>query len=193
MKLIIGLGNPGKEYEKTRHNVGFMALDLIQTEFGFEEFHEEKSFKGQVSIGNFGGNKVILLKPMTFMNLSGEAVLKVVQFYKIKPEDCLAIVDDLDLPLGSLRIRKKGGPGSHNGMKSLVQVLGEDFPRLRIGIESRGVSASVQQETVSFVLDSFRLEEKKQLEDALLRSFKAVKMILEQDLGQAMNFYNVSA
>ena len=193
MKLVVGLGNPGKEYENTRHNVGFMAIDMLQKELLFEAFREEKKFDGQLSEGNFGSNKVILLKPLTFMNLSGESVLKVLQFYKITPQDCLVIYDDLDLALGALRIRKKGGPGSHNGMKSLVQLLGEDFLRIRMGIESRGVLTPAEQETTSFVLHAFQKEEMDLLQSTLKRSVEAIKMILSDKLDQAMNVYNVSA
>lgn len=190
MKLIVGLGNPGKEYENSRHNAGWMALDALHKELDAEPFKKEKKFKGEISAGNFRGEKILLLKPLTFMNLSGESVEPIANFYKIKPADILVIYDDLDMPLGSIRIRKNGGAGTHNGMKSLVQHIGEDFPRLRIGIESRGQTAHEEQETSSFVLSPFKKEEKKTLKDVLKKALEAIKIIVSGDLDEAMNNYN---
>ncbi len=195
MKLVVGLGNPGKTYEKTRHNAGFMALDLLRKTLDFEDFREESRFKGNVSIGRYQKpdklfEKVILFKPLTFMNLSGEAVANISQFYKIKPEDCLVIYDDLDLALGSLRIRKKGSAGTHNGMKSILPVLGENFLRLRLGIESRGISAPKLQDTSSFVLEKFNSEEFGLFDDVLEKAVAAVQLIISGKTEEAMNLYN---
>lgn len=190
MKLIIGLGNPGKEYENTRHNAGFILLDYIQEKLGFENFHEEKKFKALVSIGELNGEKAILAKPLTFMNLSGEAVQKIMQFYKIPLSDIIIVYDDVDLPLGTIRIRKNGSPGTHNGMKSIVQAIGDNFPRIRIGIESRGETAPEKQETVSFVLEQFKKEEQLVLEKELKKVLEAIKMIFTEGLEKAMNTYN---
>lgn len=150
MKLIVGLGNPGKEYEKTRHNVGFMILD----KFSEEVFRMEKKFKAEV----FKNNKFVLLKPQTFMNNSGESVLSAMSFYKISLEDLLVIHDDVDLPLGVIKVSKGEGFAGHKGVFSVMEKLGtKDFWRLRIGVESplRG-----KMETDNFVLANFSQEEK---------------------------------
>lgn len=191
MKLIIGLGNPGKKYEKSRHNVGFMVLEALQKSLKFEKFHEETKWQVALSNGTYEGEKVVLVKPLTYMNLSGEAISKIVQFYKVPLKDCLMIYDDLDTPFQSLRIRKTGGPGTHNGMKSIVEKLGsEDFPRIRIGIESRGVLTPSQQETTSFVLSSFSSEEQKVLKKMITKGVEATKSWLEEGIENAMNKYN---
>src|SRR3989339_1054490 len=133
MKLIIGLGNPGVQYKGTRHNVGFAVLDLLADEFGFDEFVPKKKLKSYVSEGVVDGEKVVLIKPDTFMNNSGEAVVAAKNFYKT--DDFLVVYDDYDLPVGEIRYREKGSAGTHNGMRSCVELLGtEDFSRLRIGI-----------------------------------------------------------
>ena len=161
MKIICGLGNPGKEYEKTRHNCGFMAIDALAKEMDFPLF--EADGKSLVSVKGTGKNKVLLVKPQTFMNLSGEAVAELLNFYKVPPKDLLVIYDDVDLPLGEIRYREKGSAGTHNGMKSIVETLATiDFPRLRIGIESRGAfegSAPAQMDLTDFVLAPFLKEE----------------------------------
>lgn len=191
MKLIVGLGNPGKEYEKSRHNVGFMIVDELQKNLKFDNFHKETKFDAEMSIGILKEEKIILAKPLTFMNLSGESIMKIVQFYKIPVEEVLVVYDDLDLKLGEIRIRKKGGPGTHNGMKSIVETLGsEDFPRLRVGIESRGVSSPLQQETTSFVLSSFVKEEESIIKKTAEKALNALKIALTEGLEKAMNSFN---
>lgn len=170
MKLICGLGNPGTKYEKTRHNAGFRFIDAYAKQFDFPQFTEKG--KALVSTKGEGFKKVILVKPQTFMNLSGEAVREVMQFHKIEPKDLLVVYDDVDLPLGSIRYREKGSAGTHNGMKSLIECLATlDFPRLRLGIESRGVTAPEQMPLDVFVLAPFLKEEEpvfqKELEEAL--------------------------
>lgn len=171
MKLICGLGNPGEKYTKTRHNVGFRFIDAYAKAHDFPDFEEKGKYwiteKGQ------GFKKVILLKPTTFMNLSGEAVQEVLQFYKIEPKDLLVVYDDVDLPLGTLRYRESGSAGTHNGMKSIIQCLATlDFPRLRIGIESRGETAPEQMPLDAFVLAPFTPEEGKILEESLTEAIK---------------------
>ncbi len=137
MKIIVGLGNPGDKYYGTRHNVGFMVLHKFMNKHGFDDFSLKKKLKSQISEGNVGGEKIILVKPETFMNLSGEAVVAVKNFYKVENKDIVVVYDDYDLPTGELRYREKGGSGTHNGMKSCIQQLGTDeFPRLRVGINS---------------------------------------------------------
>lgn len=185
MIALIGLGNPGSEYEKTRHNVGFMVLDQITN-----DFKPEKKFNADIATTEVHGQKVLLAKPTTFMNLSGEAVQAILQFYKIDPQNTWVIYDDIDLPLGQIRIRPDGGPGTHNGMKSIVQYIGQDFPRIRIGIESRGITAPQQQDTSSFVLSQFTGEEQQQLEEVLRKTSKAIELWLTEGLEAAMNQYN---
>lgn len=190
MHIIVGLGNPGSEYEKTRHNAGFMAIDLLQKEWAFAAFKEDKKMNAELSSGTFNDEKVILVKPLTFMNNSGEAVQKICQFYKIKPESCLVIYDDLDLPLGKIRLRTSGSPGTHNGMKSITQNIGDKFPRLRIGIESRGTTAPKQMETSPFVLGTFFKEELPIVKTTLQTIIKAIESYLKEGLEQAMNKFN---
>lgn len=135
MKLIVGLGNIGKEYENTRHNVGFMAIDEFAHELNIS-FSENKSFKGFIAEGRVGTEKVILLKPTTYMNLSGDSIILVKNFYKLDVSDIIVLNDDLDQPVGNLRYRAKGSAGGHNGLKSIIANLGtEEFQRIRIGID----------------------------------------------------------
>ncbi len=135
MKLIVGLGNPGEKYANTRHNVGFWVVDKLQDSFGFADFRELKGVKGLTTEGVAGNkNQVILLKPQTFMNLSGEAVGAVMRYYKIDPQDVLVVVDDLYHEVGTLRIRKDGSAGGHNGLKSVIAHIGTDFWRYRVGV-----------------------------------------------------------
>ncbi|MDQ7009380.1 MAG: aminoacyl-tRNA hydrolase [Candidatus Gracilibacteria bacterium] len=134
MKLIIGLGNPGKQYEKTRHNVGFIFLDKLASENNFSDFKLETKFKGEISEGRFEGEKTILIKPTTFMNLSGESLRKIVDFYKIDLEDIIVIYDDKDMDFGKIRFRETGSAGGHNGIKSIILHFGKDFKRIKIGI-----------------------------------------------------------
>ena len=133
--IVIGLGNVGSAYVNTRHNVGFNAAEMLADEFGEGEWKEKAKFKAFVLEGRVVTAPILLVKPQTFMNLSGESAKKLVDFFKLDPsKELLVICDDVDLPLGEVRLRTKGGPGTHNGLKSLVEIFGEDFPRLRIGM-----------------------------------------------------------
>lgn len=161
MKLIVGLGNPGKEYEFTRHNAGFLAVDSLAPFFKTEAFHAQKKLHGEVAKGKLGRSVVLLLKPSTFMNNSGEAVVAALSFYKLKPQDVLVIHDDKDFALGELRLQANRGSAGHNGIKSIIEKLGtQDFARLRIGVapEDRDIAS-----TADFVLGSFTANERKQL------------------------------
>ncbi len=178
MKLIVGLGNFGKEYEKTRHNAGFMAIDQFATEQQFPSFKNDPNFKAHIT----KNQDVILAKPTSFMNNSGEALSAIIKFYKIPLTDLLVIYDDIDLALGNIRFRPSGSPSTHNGMKSIVQHLGtSDFPRLRIGIESRGVTAPQAQDISSFVLSKFSDEELEKLSSSLQKAQKATKAFIENE------------
>ena len=171
MKLIIGLGNPGPEYANNRHNVGCMVIDALRKKIGFPEWRKKEKFFSEVSEGVFETEKIILSKPQTFMNLSGKAVRALVDFHHVKLEDLIIIEDDIDLPLGTIRIRQKGSAGTHNGMKSIVESMGtENFPRIRIGIENRDEKLKKKQDLSSYVLSDFHAEEKNQVNDAVVRA-----------------------
>lgn len=168
MKIIIGLGNPGKEYEGTRHNVGFEILDELRNTYGFPEFTPNKKFEAETSSGNIAGNKVMLAKPQTFMNLSGISVRKVLDFYKVTPADILVIQDELDLPLGKYKIATDSSAAGHNGVKNIIEHLGtQTFARLRIGIATDKQDASCLRDAHDFVLDKFSEEEQKVLQSEL--------------------------
>ena len=186
MKLIVGLGNPGKQYAYTRHNVGFMVIDYLADKMGIKV--DKIKFKSILGQGFCGAEKVVLAKPQTYMNLSGEAVLDLAQWYKLAPEDILVIFDDMDLPVGNLRLRMKGGAGGHNGMKSIIYLLqSEDFPRLRLGI---GRPENEMMESVDFVLSKFSDEEAKIMTEAIKGVADAVLTVLEKGIAQAMNEVN---
>jgi peptidyl-tRNA hydrolase, PTH1 family len=161
--VIIGLGNPGAAYERTRHNAGFQALDVLSTAFGEGDWKDSGKFTSLIQEGRILTAPILLVKPHTFMNRSGEAARKIVDFYKLNPkEQLLVITDDIDLPLGHFRLRRKGGPGTHNGMKSLVEQFGEDFPRLRVGLGAKPVGGDLS----NWVLSAPPAEEQEQLDKA---------------------------
>ncbi|PLS68732.1 MAG: aminoacyl-tRNA hydrolase [Cyanobacteria bacterium M5B4] len=181
--LIVGLGNPGPKYDRTRHNVGFMAVDHLSL---IEKISLSPHKKFQ---GDFGeGGQLRLLKPSTFMNLSGQSVGAVVNWYKLAPEDVMVIYDDLDLPLGKIRLRKSGSAGGHNGMRSIISHLHtQDFPRLRIGI---GTSDRAQQETVDYVLGKFTPQESAILLSVLDLVGKCLQMVQKEGIDKAMSIFN---
>ena len=185
MKLIVGLGNPGKEYEKTRHNIGFMILD----EFAKKEklqFASKSKFKGQIVNTIVQNEAVILLKPTTYMNNSGEAVLAVKQFYNINNEDIFVIYDDLDLPCGKVRIRQKGSSGGHKGIKSIIRCINdENFHRLKVGID-RIEKISV----IDYVLGKFTPEQIVGITKSINTSLDVIYDWLKKDIVYVMNKYN---
>jgi PTH1 family peptidyl-tRNA hydrolase len=191
MILIVGLGNPGPKYNKTRHNVGFVALDTLAYKHNLE-FKHDKKFNAEIAELKLSElpEPFLLAKPHTFMNNSGEAVQKIAQFYKIAPENIWIVFDELDLPLGQIKIRKSGSAGTHNGMKSVVAHLGQNFPRFRIGIESRGETASRLQDTASFVLSEFFTPEKELISRSIEKIVEALESALKTDLDSAMNKFN---
>lgn len=162
MKLIAGLGNPGGKYAKTRHNAGFMCVDALAEKLNAQKFKTDKKFSAQIAEVEYKDEKLLLVKPQTYMNESGKSINKLVNFYKCEPKDLLVVYDDIDLPLGSIRLRQKGSAGSHNGMKSIIESLGfSHFPRLRIGIENREKTFLIKEKDLSaFVLSKFNAEEK---------------------------------
>lgn len=158
--VIVGLGNPGKAYERTRHNAGFHALDRLAAEYGTGDWKQSK-FAGETCEARIGIAPVLLLKPHTFMNLSGEAVRKVVDFYKLDPaQNLLVLCDDIDLPLATPRLRKSGSAGTHNGLKSIIEHIGEGFPRLRLGIGPKPEKVDL----ANWVVSAFSEEERKAME-----------------------------
>ena len=164
MKIIVGLGNIGNKYLKNRHNVGFIALDILTQQFEKEgiaiNWKEEKKLKATTAKVPYGDEILYLVKPSTLMNLSGQAVNQILNFFKEPAANLVVIYDDIDLPLGEIRMREKGSAGTHNGMKSIIQEIGtQEFKRIRIGIESRGELSPKQQDLSSFVLSDFREEE----------------------------------
>lgn len=183
MKIIVGLGNIGAKYEQSRHNCGFMFIDALiesvkskNTEI---EFKNESKFKAFVTKVTLNDETLLLVKPTTMMNLSGEAVAKILNFYKEPIENLIVIFDDVDLPLGKIRVRDKGSAGTHNGMKSIIASIGsENFKRIRIGIESRGVLTPKQMDISSFVLEGFNKEELLILKDSLAEAIKELKTII---------------
>ena len=185
MKIIAGLGNPGREYESTKHNVGFMTLDLLADKLGISI--SKVKFKALIGEGRIGTEKIILVKPQTYMNLSGESIREVVGFYKIDIEDLIVIYDDIDIPAGTLRIRSKGSAGTHNGMRSVVYQLQEDgFPRIRVGIggEKGG------RDLVHYVISGFSEDDKDKMREAIQKAADAAECIVTDGISAAMNRYN---
>ncbi|MGL5541527.1 MAG: aminoacyl-tRNA hydrolase [Erysipelotrichaceae bacterium] len=184
MKLIVGLGNPGKQYEQTRHNAGFMVIDTLSKELGVGV--TTNKFKGLIGETRVGSEKVILLKPQTYMNLSGESVQAAMRFYNLEPEDVLVIYDDLDLPVGKIRIREKGSAGGQNGMKNIIQHLGtQTFGRIRVGIDK-----DKQIATVDYVLGKFRPDQQEPFQQACDQAQKAAIDWVKNGLASAMNQFN---
>ncbi len=185
MRIIVGLGNPGREYASTHHNVGFMVLDRLAGKCGIEVI--DFRHKALVGKGVIEGERVLLVKPQTYMNLSGESVRQIADYYKAEPSDILVIYDDVDLAPGTLRIRKNGSAGSHNGMKSIVQMLGTtEFPRLRVGIGGKPEGWDL----ADYVLSRITPESDKELTEGIDRAADAVMCILRDGIDTAMNKYN---
>ena len=184
MKLIVGLGNPGKEYAETRHNVGFMVVDHLAGDLGISI--DKKKYSALYGEGKLGMEKVLLVKPQTYMNLSGQAVWPLAHWYKVSPEDIITVYDDMDLPLGKLRVRSQGSAGGHNGVKSLIAALGtEKFVRVKIGIER-----SVQGDSIDHVLRPFLPSEKEIVAQAIKNAAEAVRTLVIDGIEKAMNRYN---
>ena len=184
--LLVCLGNPGKDYEDTRHNIGFMAADeLARREDVRINKLRYRALTGEVRLGN---QRVLVLKPQTYMNLSGEAVKLAGGFYKIPPDHVLVISDDVALPLGKLRIRAGGSAGGHNGLKNIIAHLGTDqFPRVRVGV---GAPAHPEHEMIDWVIGHFTAQEKKVVDEAVGRAVDAALCVMEKGVSEAQNLYN---
>ncbi len=182
--LIVGLGNPGQKYKNNRHNIGFMAVDRVAEKFGIAL----NSVKNKAIVGNgrIHQHAVILAKPQTFMNLSGDSVGAVANFYKIPPEKVLVVYDELDLPFGAIRLREQGGAGGHNGMKSITNHLGQEFPRLRLGIGR----PPGRMDPAAWVLRDFGDEERPLLNEILDEALQAIETFLMEGIQLAMSRHN---
>ncbi|HEY3045382.1 MAG TPA: aminoacyl-tRNA hydrolase [Vicinamibacterales bacterium] len=182
MKAIVGLGNPGPEYKGTRHNIGFEVIDELARRWGLKL----KSWKSAAAMAVAKEHETLLAEPKTFMNLSGEAVRKISAFHQIEPSDLLIVVDDVNLPLGRLRFRQMGSAGGHNGLKSVIQHLGTEFPRLRIGV-GRGDS---RRDLADHVLARFESDEAAEVERMTARAADAAEMFTTAGIAAVMNAYN---
>ena len=186
--LIVGLGNPGKEYEKTRHNCGFRAIDVLADKLGCKV--DKGKFQGLYGQVTREGRKLYLLKPLTYMNLSGRSVLQLSSYFNIPPQRIIVLFDDISLPPGRLRIRGDGSAGGHNGIKSIIAELGsQEFPRVKIGV---GGKAHPDQDLADHVLSGFSAKEEKDLKSALDRAADAALIIIDKGVAEAANRYNGS-
>lgn len=183
--IIVGLGNPGTRYENTRHNVGFDTIDVLSSKHGIKV--SKLKFKALWGDGEIKGQKVILVKPQTFMNLSGESVREIIEWYKIPVQNVIIIYDDVDLPLGKIRIRPNGSSGTHNGMKSVIyQIHSDAFPRVRIGIGRQPEGWAL----ADYVLSKINAEDRKVINESIINAADAVCEIITTDVESAMNKYS---
>lgn len=184
--IVAGLGNPGLEYENTRHNAGFLTMDELAKQCGAKL--DQMKFKSDCGEAMLGEVRCLLMKPTTYMNLSGDAIAAAANFYKIPPEQVLVIYDDISLPPGKLRLRRKGSAGGHNGIKSIIAQLGtEEFPRIRVGV---GAKPNPQYDLADWVLSKFSEEDTTALQPALEHAADAAKKIVSGDMNGAMNLYS---
>ena len=186
MYIIVGLGNPGREYQNTRHNIGFQVIDAIAEKNNISV--KEKKYKALIGKGVVAGQKVLLVKPQTYMNLSGESVREVIDYYKIdEKEELIVISDDISLDVGQIRIRKKGSAGGHNGLKNIILHLGHDqFERIKMGVGEKPQGYDL----ADYVLGHFTQMEQEILQDSIARALQAVETIMTEGVDQAMNRYN---
>jgi PTH1 family peptidyl-tRNA hydrolase len=185
MKLVIGLGNPGSQYEQTRHNAGFRIVDILAAKLGWRW---ERRGRAMLASGSIGTEKVVLVKPLTYMNNSGEAVGELVRWYKLQPEDVLVVYDDLDLAVGKLRLRANGSDGGHNGMDSIIRHLHTNqFPRLRVGI---GRPANQRMDTINYVLGVPPGDERILLATSEEKAVEAIPLVIQQGVDASMNIIN---
>jgi PTH1 family peptidyl-tRNA hydrolase len=186
--MVVGLGNPGSQYESTRHNIGFRIIDNLALNIE-TEFKKVKSYDSLISRGKLMNHNLMLVKPQTFMNLSGKSVSKIVSYYRISFQDLLIVYDDLNLELGQIRIRKRGSAGGHKGVESIIQYLNsEDIPRLRIGIGKPSINSNFDY--ASYVLSNFNNNEKDKISEVIQLSTEAIKTVIEDGLEKAMRKYN---
>ena len=186
--LIVGLGNPGKDYARSRHNCGFRALDLLAEKLSCKV--DKAKFQGLYGQTTYEGKKLLLLKPQTYMNLSGRSVLQLSAYFQVPPQRIIVLFDDISLEPGRLRVRADGSAGGHNGIKSIISELGSDqFPRVKIGV---GAKPNPEQDLADWVLSGFTANEKKALESSLSRAGEAALCIIEHSVSEAANRFNGS-
>lgn len=185
MYLIVGLGNPEEEYNHTRHNMGFHVINKLARKY--EITMNRKKYEGIYGDGKIEEEKIILLKPQTYMNASGKSIIQFMRFYKLQPENIIVIYDDMDVEPGKIKIRKKGGPGSHNGMKSVIhEIQSQEIPRIRVGIGR----PEEQNQMIEYVIGEIDPEEEKELEEGVEKAAEAIEAILKIGIDKAMNQYN---
>ena len=184
--LIVGLGNPGRKYEKTRHNAGFIAVDALSAKHGIRV--DRVKWNALTGDGTIGGHRCLLMKPQTYMNNSGEAVVQAMRFYKLQPEQVIVLLDDVTLDPGVMRIRRKGSDGGQKGMRSIIQLCGSDqFPRIKLGV---GKKPHPDYELADWVLSDFSANERKQLDAAVENAVDAVVLMLDDKTDEAMNRFS---
>ena len=189
--MVVGWGNPGREYEGSRHNIGFSVLDKIVADAG-ERWQTKSKFSADIAEAALGGRSLWLAKPTTFMNLSGQACVALLNWHKFKPEQMLVVVDDADLELGRLRLRLQGSSGGHRGLKSIAECIGsEQFPRVRVGIGRPAQPQQAREGLVGFVLGKFRPDERLKVEETVARAGEAIACAVESGMAAAMNKFNV--
>ena len=187
MYIIAGLGNPGKKYEQTRHNMGFLAVDFLAEKYDIKV--NKIRFRALTGEGRIDGQKVLLLKPQTYMNLSGESVRLALEYYKVSPQELIVIYDDIDIQAGMIRIRKKGSAGTHNGMRNILyHIRTEDFPRIRVGIGS-----GRKEDMINYVTGSVPKDEITLLKEAADKAACGAACIVEKGIEKAMNEYNIKS
>ncbi len=187
MYIIAGLGNPGKKYEETRHNMGFMAVDFLAEKYDIKV--NKIRFRALTGEGRIAGQKVLLLKPQTYMNLSGESIRLALEYYKVSPQELIVIYDDIDIQAGMIRIRKKGSAGTHNGMRNILyHIRTEDFPRIRVGIGS-----GRKEDMIDYVTGSVPKNEITLLKEAADKAACGAACIVEKGIEKAMNEYNIKS
>jgi len=192
IRLVVGLGNPGREYGETRHNVGYRVVEKLAADAG-AQWQRAAKFEAEIAEAHLAGRKIVLAKPMTFMNLSGRTCGALVNWHKFEPDQMLVVTDDADLDVGRLRLRLKGSSGGHNGLKSIGELVGtEQFPRVRIGIgrPMRRSEGAPENALVDFVLSRFRKEELAAVDEAVARAAEAVACAIERGMAAAMNEFN---
>lgn len=186
-KLIIGLGNPGRQYAKNRHNIGFMVIDRLAQKY--EIGISRKKHNAYLGTGRIGDRLVVLAKPQTYVNRSGDSAVRLSNFYDIQPADILVIYDEIDLPIGTLRIRERGGSGGHNGMKSVISRIGQDFPRMRLGVDR----PPGRMDPSTYVLRDFEADEWLIVDEMISEALAAIEMIFSDGLDLAMTHFNGTA
>ncbi|OGO76733.1 MAG: aminoacyl-tRNA hydrolase [Clostridiales bacterium GWB2_37_7] len=185
MHVVVGLGNPGDRYAQTKHNIGFITLDYLAEKHNI--IMNKIKHKAIIGEGIIGGEKTLLVKPQTFMNLSGQSVMEIVNFYKVPIQNLVVIYDDIDLPVGKVRIRQSGSSGTHNGMRNIIYLLNnQDFPRIRIGVDKQ----PAYMDLGDYVMTKFNEEEKPLIAEAVKNSALAVEEIMKYGINAAMNKYN---